>query len=179
MDKRNLTADMSRPMQLTHELVVWPAVHGKDVFYKIFQTGNHTEPVKVTRYSELHVLQKALKREAPAFRATLPAKTLRRQTSPEFVERRRREIEAYLQLCLANEYVVNADAWRIFLSDSVFRPAPDSNARVSASGTSVSQTVFVTSKQRRDFLFTSKQRRFRDGQIKQHSIHVASHAADA
>ena len=132
---------MSRPMQLTRELVVQPAVYGRDVFYKIFQTENDKEPVKVTRYSELNALQKALKREKPDFRATFPAKTLRRQTSPEFVESRRRDIEAYLQLCVANEYVVSADAWRIFMSDAAFRAAPDSNARASASGTSVFQTV--------------------------------------
>lgn len=128
-------------VQLTRELSVKAKVSGKLVSYSVFAARTDTEPVKTTRYSELAVLQKALKSEVDDFRASLPPKTLRHQTSPDFVETRRGAIEGYLQMCTTNRDVTNSQAWKNFLSDAVFPTPATASAVAAAQGDSAPGSV--------------------------------------
>merc|ERR1712083_725713 len=99
---------------------------------------------KTTRYAELAVLQKALKSEQPIFSGRLPPKTLSHQTSPEFVESRRKEIERYLQNCAADEAVTNTKGWQSFLSGSIIPSVVPTGSTTSVS--SITSEITATGK---------------------------------
>jgi len=131
-------------VQLTRDLLVSSSVEGKIVSYKIFQSKKHTETCKTTRYSELAVFDKEIKREVQGFKAELPPKTLRHQTNDEFVKTRRDGIETYLQQAVVNASVTGSQAWIKFLSDAVAREPPagtSSAASASAAGAGESSGV--------------------------------------
>merc|ERR1719428_276520 len=68
-----------------------------------------------TRFSDLNAFHTKLLKEVPSFKGVLPAKTFSRKTSADFVESRRKGIEAYLRLAATNGLTRKSSALRSFL----------------------------------------------------------------
>merc|ERR1719456_509010 len=95
-------------------VVLARAIEGTSlVTYTILPKEDGT-PLKVSRFSQLDALHKQLIKQVPTFRGRLPAKTMTRHTSVEFVESRRKGIESYLRFAAGDNLVRSSIAWTSF-----------------------------------------------------------------
>jgi len=116
---------------VTASASVSAAVNGSVVWFTIHASESNRHEIKTTRFSELDQMHGQLAKEIPSFPGRLPPKTLRRQTTPDFVERRRAGIEVYLRLVATHQLAQASSAWAEFLKDA--KPSPSKEASKSAS----------------------------------------------
>jgi len=98
---------------LTRELTVTADIEDNAAIYRIHRRSG-MDPVKLTSFSQLSMLQRTLEAEIPNFNVRFPSKTSHKGTAAEFVESRRQKIQQYLRVCTDEQAVVNSRAWKNF-----------------------------------------------------------------
>lgn len=99
---------------LTGALVVTAAAHGTVVWYTILASRSDGTELKTIRFSELDDMHGKLIKEVPSFPGRLPPKTLRRCSTPAFMENRRKAVEVYLRLVATHDVASSSSAWLTF-----------------------------------------------------------------